>query len=156
MPHEIERKFLVNPERLPPLPEGTPIRQGYLPAICGTVRVRIAGPEAFLTIKGPTEGLSRLEFEYPIPAEEARRMLDDLCDPAQIDKTRHRIEFAGHLWELDVFHGANEGLLLAEVELKREDEHVDLPPWAADEVSHDSRYQNSNLARKPFPTWNDG
>lgn len=149
---EIERKFLVRgsgwqtdaPQR---------IVQGYLNRDkARTVRVRIAGAEAFLTIKGVTTGATRAEFEYPIPLADAEALLA-LCDGPLIDKLRHRVAHGGLLWEIDQFLGDNAGLVVAEVELASEDQAVALPPWAADEVTGDSRYYNSSLATQPFCQW---
>jgi adenylate cyclase len=147
---EIERKFLVRDE---PWNDGAPgvrIAQGYLsldPA--RSVRVRLAGENAWLTVKGAAPDITRTEFEYPIPADDARALLE-ICLPSVIDKTRHRVRTGGHLWEIDVFHGANEGLVLAEVELADESVMPELPPWAGAEVSNDLRYYNSSLAVTPF------
>ncbi len=116
------------------------------------VRIRIAGENAWITVKGRTQGITRAEFEYQIPVNDARDLLE-MCLPSVIDKTRHRIAFGGHVWEIDVFHGANEGLVLAEVELEDESVQPDLPPWLGEEVSHDVRYFNVNLAVKPFNTF---
>ena len=151
---EIERKFLVRDGYRPETP-GVAYMQGYLVSGTGgaTVRVRLAGDEAFLTIKGPTEGISRLEFEYSIPVKDARHMLKRLAKGFIIEKTRHKVDYAGHTWEIDFFHGENEGLIVAEVELKRPDEPVMLPDWVRAEVSEDRRYANSYLARHPFSTW---
>lgn len=153
MATEIERKFIVIGDTWSHGATGIRMAQGYL-AIDPerTVRVRLAGDEAWLTIKGPTRGISRSEFEYPIPAEDARSLLE-LCLPTVIDKTRHRVPHAGHLWEVDVFHGENEGLVIAEVELADESITPDLPPWVGEEVSHDRRYSNSNLSRRPFSSF---
>ena len=153
MASEIERKFLVTGDSWRDGSCGVRIAQGYLsldPDRC--VRVRLAGEEAWLTIKGRTEGITRAEFEYPIPVEDARELLG-MCLPSVIDKTRHRIPFGGHDWEVDVFHGANEGLVIAEVELEDESAIFQLPPWAGMEVSSDSRYYNANLAKLPFKAW---
>jgi adenylate cyclase len=147
---EIERKFLVREDTWMDGATGVRIAQGYLsldPA--RSVRVRLAGENAWLTVKGAPSGIHRAEFEYPIPADDARALLE-ICLPSVIDKTRYRIHFGGHLWEIDVFHGANEGLVLAEVELADESIMPDLPPWAGEEVSTDPRYHNSNLAVTPF------
>jgi CYTH domain-containing protein len=116
------------------------------------VRVRLAGENAWLTVKGRTEGITRAEFEYPIPVDDARALLA-ICLPSVIDKTRHRIGFGGHLWEIDVFHGTNEGLVMAEVELDDESAAPALPLWAGEEVSDDFRYYNTSLASRPFGLW---
>jgi adenylate cyclase len=147
---EIERKFLVRDDTWKDCTPGVRIAQGYLsldPA--RSVRVRLAGESAWLTVKGAASGIHRAEFEYPIPVDDARALLR-MCLPSVIDKTRHRIHYGGHLWEIDVFHGANEGLVLAEVELACESIMPDLPPWAGAEVSTDLRYYNSSLAMTPF------
>jgi CYTH domain-containing protein len=147
---EIERKFLVRDDSWNDGTPGVRIAQGYLsvdPA--RSVRVRIAGENAWLTIKGATSGISRAEFEYPIPVADARDLLER-CLPSVIDKTRHCIRFGGHLWEIDVFHGANEGLVLAEVELADESAAPQDPPWLGAEVSCDDRYYNLSLAATPF------
>ena len=153
MATEIERKFLVVGEAWRADATGTDLRQGYL---CRdpqrTVRVRIAGPRAWLTIKGATTGISRQEFEYEIPVAEALELLALSVDPP-IEKTRYLIEHAGRTWELDEFRGANEGLLLAEIELESESATVDLPPWVGADVSDDPRYFNAVLSARPFNTW---
>jgi adenylate cyclase len=154
MPKEIERKFLVKPRNWSELGPGLNIRQGYLCiAPERTVRVRTYGDHGYLTIKGTTSGISRSEYEYEIAFFDATEILDHLCLHPLIEKTRYRIPFAGHTFEVDEFNGANRGLTLAEVELKTPDEKVDLPDWIDREVSHDPRYFNSNLAQKPFSTW---
>ena len=118
MATEIERKYLVDTTRWHPGSSGVTYRQGYLlESKKGAVRVRIAGERAYLTIKSATEGISRREFEYPIPLADAMVMLDALREHAPIEKTRYREEFAGHVWEVDVFHGDNDGLVIAEIEL---------------------------------------
>jgi CYTH domain-containing protein len=146
MPCEIERKFLVIGDGWRDGSPGTRIAQGYLSMDPErSVRIRIAGGNAWLTIKGRSHGLARAEFEYPIPATHARELLA-MCLPSIIDKTRHRIHYSGFLWEVDVFHGANEGLVLAEIEIPESSTEVPLPPWAGEEVSHDPRFFNANLA----------
>ena len=151
---EIERKFLVNADRLPVLPPGERIVQGYVPALNRvTVRVRLRGNRAWLTLKGPTTGIRRSEFEYEIPVADAEAMLAELCQGGVIDKTRHEILHAGQRWELDVFAGANAGLLLAELELGSDDEPFALPDWAAEEVSADLRYSNQALMHTPWASW---
>ena len=153
MPSEIERKFLVTDDSWRDGTPGVRIAQGYLSHDPErTVRVRIGGEKAWLTIKGRTHGITRAEFEYEIPPDEARSLLG-LCLPSVIDKTRHEISHAGHLWEVDVFHGENAGLLIAEVELADESISPELPPWVGDEVSADVRYFNSCLAVLPYAKW---
>ena len=142
-----DRSVIDGPDRHPPIGRATcranPER---------TVRVRLAGERAFLTIKGRTNGASRTEFEYPIPAEDAPSLLA-LCETPLIEKTRHRIVHAGLTWEIDVFHEENEGLVVAEVELQSTDQRVDLPEWAGDEVTSDPRYVNANLVGHPYRVW---
>lgn len=133
--------------------EGIPYRQGYLCREKGrTVRVRIAGPKAYITIKGPAEGYSRAEFEYPIPTEDAEQLFA-LCDGPLVEKRRHRVPFDGLVWEVDEFHGENSGLIVAEVELQSPDQEVPLPPWVGAEVTGDRRYDNSSLSVRPFSGW---
>lgn len=152
MPVEIERKFLVTGTAWR-TPDGQRLVQGYLNRDkARTVRVRIAGQQAFLTIKGATTGATRAEFEYPIPPADAEALLG-LCDGPLIDKVRHRVAFGGLLWEVDEFLGENAGLVVAEVELASEDHAVYLPPWVGEEVTHDPRYFNSSLAAHPFARW---
>ena len=155
MPTEIERKFLVTGDgwRAAALGPGRRLRQGYLAPGGGAapvVRVRLADQAGFLTIKGPGL-LSRAEYEYPIPAAEAAAMLDMLCPPPVIEKTRTRVAHGGLVWEVDEFAGHLAGLVLAEVELPAADHSVDLPDWVGAEVTHDARYQNNSLARAAGP-----
>lgn len=149
---EIERRFLVCPRKLR-LRGGTAIRQAYFPVRGGTGRVRIAGRRAYLTFKGPPRGIARREIEQPISVGLARELMAHLCTPAAVVKRRHRRRHGTHVWEIDVFEGKNRGLVLAEVELRRADEAVDLPPWISTEVSTDRRFTNSSLAKRPFRTW---
>lgn len=150
---ETERKFLVSGDAWRSLGEPVSYAQGYLARGGGvTVRIRIAGEKAFLTVKGPVEGISRPEFEYPVPVEDAREMLK-LCKDPVIEKTRTRIPHASHVWEVDEFGGQNRGLIIAEVELSSPDEEVTLPPWIDAEVTGDPRYFNSNLAVHPYRDW---
>lgn len=156
MAAEIERKFLVAGEATPwrDQASGLLYRQGYIPTQTqATVRVRLAGEQGFVTLKGPTVGITRSEFEYAIPKADAEEMLASLCMPPLIEKYRYRVEYQGHLWEVDEFLGENTGLVLAEVELSHGTESVSLPPWVGLEVSHDRRYRNANLARAPYRTW---
>jgi CYTH domain-containing protein len=155
MAKEIERKFLLKNESWRGLSQGVSYRQGYLTAGAGiTVRVRIVGNQGFLTVKGATVGNSRLEFEYPIPLEDAQEMLDTLCDRPLIEKTRYKIKQGDLLWEIDEFAGENQGLILAEVELKEENQTIELPEWIDREVS-DPKYFNANLAKHPYSQWQD-
>lgn len=153
MGQEIERKYLVKGDSWREGAQGTLYRQGYLAKDAErTVRVRVAGEKAFLTIKGRTRGVSRAEYEYAIPMEDAEELLA-LCDGPLVEKTRHEIVHAGLTWEVDEFHGDNDGLVMAEVELEREDIAIDLPAWAGAEVSHDPRYYNSSLSKRPYKFW---
>jgi len=152
---EIERKFLVVGDSWRQAVESeTHVMQGYLANNANvTVRVRIKGEQGVLTIKGATRGISRAEYEYEIPMDDAERMLRELSTGPVVDKTRHLVRVDDHVWELDVFHGDNEGLVMAEIELGSEAEDFRLPDWAGEEVSHDSRYYNVNLARNPYRNW---
>lgn len=153
MGQEIERKFLVTGDGWREGAEGALYRQGYLAKDAErTVRVRIAGDQAYLTIKGRTTGTSRAEYEYEIPLKDAEELLR-MCDGPLVEKTRHKVKHAGHTWEVDVFHGDNDGLIMAEVELESEDDEVEMPEWAGKEVSDDARYYNSSLSKKPYKTW---
>jgi CYTH domain-containing protein len=155
MKQEIERKFLVATDAWRNgVTQATRLRQGYLCLdTARTVRVRISGTQGWLTIKGPGAGPSRAEYEYALPLSDATDLLDHLCLRPQIDKTRHLIPHGGLTFEVDVFHGDNEGLVMAEVELSAVDTHVDLPPWIGREVTGDHRYFNAYLAQHPFRTW---
>jgi len=151
---EIERKFLVDPALWRPQGAGVPYRQGYLSTAAErVVRVRVAGDRAFLTIKGRTENISRLEFEYPVPLEDAAMLLDRLCERAPVEKTRYTQKVGDHVWSVDVFHGDNDGLIVAEIELSSDAETFERPPWIGQEVSTDPRYFNANLSVNPFKTW---
>lgn len=154
MATEIERKFLVKGDEWRSLATGTLYRQGYIrTASKTTVRVRVVGDKGYLTIKGKTQGTSRAEFEYPIPVEDAREMLDTLCDRPLIEKKRYKINRGDVTWEIDEFAGDNQGLIVAEVELTDENQSIELPDWIGEEVSHDPRYFNANLAQHPFSQW---
>ena len=156
MPTEIERKFLVKSDLWRSLATGTVYRQGYLSTKkdC-SVRVRLAGNQAYLTIKGATKGCSRAEYEYPIPTEDAQEMLDNLCQAPLIEKIRYKIEYAGLIWEVDEFAGENQGLIIAEVELSDENQSIEVPEWIGKEVSDDPRYYNANLVENPYSQWSD-
>ncbi len=150
---EIERKFLVKDDLWKEFAD-PPVScyQGYLSADKEkTVRVRIIGDQAYLTVKGVTTGLTRAEFEYEIPVSDAQDLLE-LCGDV-VQKTRALVRHQGMIWEIDVFEGSNDGLVLAEVELDTEDQPIELPSWVGLEVSDDKRYYNACLAKHPFTTW---
>jgi CYTH domain-containing protein len=150
---EIERKFLVEGDAWRVGASPSRIVQGFLSRDPERiVRVRLRDGEAFLTIKGKGSGLARVEVEVAIPAEEARQLLP-LCLPPLIEKTRHLVTWAGHLWEIDEFYGDNAGLVVAEVELATEDEIFERPPWLGQEVSEDFRYSNAALSERPWRDW---
>jgi CYTH domain-containing protein len=154
MAKEIERKFLVKRDLWKPRDEGTWYKQGYLNSQKErVVRVRIAGTKAMLTVKGLTKGVSRSEFEYPLPVEDAAVLLDQICEQPVIEKHRHKETHGGHTWEIDVFHGENDGLVVAELELTSESEAFERPAWIGEEVSSDPRYFNSNLLKNPYKDW---
>jgi len=151
---EIERKFLVVDDAWKTGLSGLLCRQGYLAADERvTVRVRLIGDKGYLTIKGKSKGAARDEFEYSIPAEDARVMLETLVTCGIVEKIRYSLDVHGMRWEVDEFLGANAGLVLAEVELEHEEQEVALPDWAGEEVTGDVRYYNSRLARQPFSLW---
>lgn len=155
MATEIERKFRVKGDFAREVFQSERIVQGYICSRPGrTVRVRIRGEEGFLTIKGPSDdkGLSRYEFERQISLCDAEALLA-LCEPGVIDKVRHLIRAGRHVWEVDVFHGLNEGLVMAEIELAAEDEPFEKPGWLGEEVSGDRRFYNSMLAKHPYCEW---
>jgi adenylate cyclase len=154
MPQEIERKFLVSGDRWRELAQGVPYRQGYIQRTKEkTVRVRIAGEQAFLTIKGQTVGIARLEFEYPIPVPDALELLEKLGDRPQIEKIRYHIPWEGFVWEVDEFLGENQGLIVAEIELQSEDQAFTQPDWISTEVTEQARYYNANLVTYPYSQW---
>ncbi len=151
---EIERKFLIDETKLPTLKNGYAIKQGYIQTVDHiTVRIRVRDKEAFLTIKGKSQGASRLEFEYPIPLDDAEEMLTNLCHASRVEKIRYLVEHERHTWEVDIFEGSNQGLIIAEIELQSEDEDFSLPEWVGEEVTHDKRYFNVNLVERPYTSW---
>ena len=151
---EIERKFLVIGTAWKENAMPVSCCQGYLcPGSGVTVRVRTMGGRGFLTVKGRGEGLARSEYEYEIPVDEAREMLDELCVKPLIVKERYRLVHDGLVWEVDEFAGENRGLVLAEVELASEDQAVSLPDWVGREVSNDPRYYNAALVGNPYSRW---
>lgn len=151
---EIERKFLLKSDF--PKEDATKvfhIKQGYLNDNPDrTVRVRITNSHGYFCVKGRTQNISKMEFEYEIPIDDALKLLE-LCKRPIIAKTRYKIPYEGHLWEVDVFEGENEGLVMAEVELQSEDETAVLPKWIGKEVSGDKRYYNSYLSLHPYNEW---
>ena len=153
---EIERKFLVKDDAWRGLGAPLFMRQGYLSTPPErVVRVRVAGERAWLTIKGVNFGASRLEFEYPIPVEDAKEMLDldGFCVRPILEKNRTRIPIGDVVWEVDEFFGENLGLVIAEVELRSPDQYIALPEWIGEEVTGDARYFNSSLLVHPFQHW---
>ena len=154
MATEIERKFLVSSDEYKKLALPVYYRQGYLSAspTC-VVRVRVAGEKAYLTIKGKTKGLTRDEFEYNIPVDEANEMLSKMALTNIIEKNRYIIKYVGNNWEVDEFLGDNAGLIVAEIELESEDAPFDKPAWVGKEVSDDGRYFNSGLSQNPYKNW---
>lgn len=152
---EIEHKFLVKGGGWrADADRGTPMRQGYLSLDPErTVRVRLAGQRGTLTIKGRSRGAARAEFEWPIPADEARELLDTLAIPPLVEKVRYRVPVGGHVFEVDVFSGRNAGLVVAEVELAAEGDSFERPGWLGPEVTGDGRYANAALVSSPYDTW---
>jgi adenylate cyclase len=152
---EVERKFLVaNDDWKSKVDQSTHFRQGYIhPGPPASVRVRIEGDQANLNIKQSVLNIERMEFEYPIPMEDAEQLLDSACQSAIIQKTRHLVKVDNHVWEIDVFEADNVGLIVAEIELNSVEESFTLPDWIGEEVSNDPRYLNSSLSRTPFCQW---
>jgi len=150
---EIERKFLVTNMKWLDGASGSLQRQGYLSITeRGTVRMRIENGRAILGIKSAQKGLARREYEYEVPMSDGEEMLAELCGIV-VEKTRYKIQHADHVWDVDVFHGANDGLITAEVELRSEDEAVELPDWVGEDVSLDVRYRVAHLSRHAWPEW---
>ncbi len=154
MAKEIERKFLVDLEHWPNEAKGVHFEQGYIAITnSGIVRVRIIRDEvSTLTVKSSGTGLSRDEFQYEIPMDEAKALLK-LCQNDIIEKTRYHVIVEGKQWDVDQFHGNNDGLWIAEVELKSEDEQVTLPKWVTNEVTGDKHYYNAFISKHPYNTW---
>lgn len=150
---EIERKFLVNENKLPSLIQGHHLIQGYLfNQKEKSLRVRIKDDRGYITIKSGTDCLTRSEFEYEIPLKDAKEMIL-LCGNNLIDKHRYLVPHKQHIWEIDIFHGDNQGLIIAEIELKHPDENFILPPWIDREVTQDPRYINASLVQLPYSQW---
>jgi CYTH domain-containing protein len=151
---EIERKFLVIGDEWRSLTNGILYRQGYIyTENKTTVRVRVAGNQGFITLKGMRKGNKRSEFEYPIPLLDAEEMLETLCDRPLIEKKRHKLILENLIWEIDEFLGENEGLILAEVELTDENQSIELLSWIGKEVTQDGRYYNGSLVKYPYKEW---
>lgn len=153
---EIERKFLIAGDFKSHAYKSDRVVQGYMASSTGgrSVRIRIKGDKGFITIKGGSSdsGLSRFEWEKEISLQDAEQLLE-LCDPGVIDKVRYLIKAGKHTYEVDVFHGDNEGLVVAEIELESEDEPFEKPSWLGEEVTGDKRYYNSHLVKSPYKTW---
>lgn len=153
MAKEIERKFLVMNNDYKKDVDGMLYKQGYLSTNPQrTVRVRIVGNQGYLTIKGLSKGATRAEYEYIIPYKDAEELFL-LCETPLIEKYRYLVPYKGNAWEVDEFYGENKGLVIAEIELKSENESIELPPWVGTEVTSDPRYYNSNLVRFTFSQW---
>lgn len=151
---EIERKFKVVGNSWRGSSPPSIIRQGFIfVSDEKVVRVRVEDGFAHIAVKGRLSTRSRLEFEYGIPTVDADEMLDKLCEGSLIEKRRYRLDVSGALWEIDQFIGANKGLVIAEIELKTQDQEIDLPAWVGEEVTDDPRYLNSNLFKRPYSTW---
>lgn len=151
---EFERKFLVS--EMPDVDDcpSAMIKQGYLATTDDMVlRVRVKADQAFLTIKQASAGVGRFEYEYNIPLGDANEMLDRIDAANVISKIRYDIALGAHVWEVDKFDGVNSGLIVAEIELKTEDENFVKPPWLGKEVTHERRYYNAQLSKKPFSKW---
>ena len=155
MGKEIERKFLVDKSRLPNNLEGTKYTQGYISITdSGIVRVRIKGDIAVITIKSAGLGISRDEFEYQIPMDDAKSLLE-LFNDGVIYKTRYDIVYEGKKWQIDQVHRDNEGLWIAEIELQFENEYFEIPKWVLEEVTGNEKYYNSYLSKHSFKSWKE-
>lgn len=155
MATEIERKFLLCSDAWrDQVHSQCHYRQGYLASNpSSSVRVRVAGDKAYLNIKSATLDISRMEFEYQIPLADAEQLLTQLCQAPLIEKIRYLVNYAGFTWEIDVFEGDNEGLVVAEIELDSPDQAFPQPDWVGEEVSDDPRYYNVRLVEHPYSAW---
>ena len=155
MATEIERKFLLLSEDWRDIVKyDTQIIQAYLASNeFSSTRIRIQGDKANINIKSATLGITRTEFEYTIPVVDAQLMIDNLCVKPVIEKTRYMVDYMHHTWEIDVFSGDNEGLIVAEIELSSPDEAFEKPSWLGKEVSNDARYYNVCLVKNPYKSW---
>ena len=153
MAKEIERKYLVKGQDWKQLASGIVYRQGYIVTTgTQTVRIRVIDQQGYLTIKGANQGIIRSEFEYPIPVNDAKEMLETLCDRPLIEKIRYKIPQDNLVWEVDEFLGDNAGLVIAEIELTDPQQKISLPPWIDRQVT-DPKYFNSNLVKHPYKDW---
>lgn len=153
MKYEIERKFLVK-DHWPRPEDGLHCVQGYISADAERiVRVRTMGEKSWLTVKSMKTQLTRIEYEYEIPFEDADDLLHNVCKQPLIEKTRFNIRAFDMDWEVDEFHGENSGLTVAEIELEEESQPIQIPDWVGEEISNDHRYFNANLSKNPFSTW---
>ncbi len=152
---EVERKFLIRSDEWRHHSTGCQrIRQGYLiGAARASIRIRVAGEQAWLNIKSATLGVERREYEYAIPLADAEEMLAELCERPQIEKVRYEVPWGDHTWEIDSFEGDNAGLVVAEIELGQADEPFERPPWLGEEVSDDPSYYNVRLIQHPYREW---
>lgn len=151
---ETEKKFLLSTRPPALFTNGLEICQGYMPSAgAHLVRVRIYGEKGYLTVKGPTRNGTRPEFEYEVPLSDARQMLELFCKKPYIQKIRHIVDYQGFTWEIDVFKGENDGLIVAEIELDNIHRSFPIPEWVGTEVTGDPRYFNSNLLRHPYKDW---
>lgn len=155
MAQEIERKYLIHSDKWKQMdkPAGQNYRQGYLLTDpLKTIRVRLTDTTAYLTIKGISVGATRAEYEYEIPKHDATELLDKFAI-SELSKIRYKIDYQGKVWEVDEFLGDNAGLIVAEIELKSEDEPYDIPDWIDRDVTGEDKYYNSNLTLYPFKNW---
>ncbi len=154
---EIEHKFLLANEKWRNhISRSATMRQGYLTSNSNSsVRVRISGEKAWLNIKSATAGNQRHEYEYEIPAHDADEIMNTLCRKPLIEKVRHYVVHDNHTWEIDAFSGENEGLIVAELELSKQNEEFTIPDWIGKEVTDDLRYYNNNLSKHPYHTWKE-
>ena len=153
---EIEYKYLVKDSswKQGAILSKSKLKQGYISSKAGkVVRVRISDSDAWITIKGPTKGITRDEYEYQIPFTDGKEMLDTLVEGSIIVKTRYVVLYGGKKWEIDVFAGDNKGLVTAEIELKSEKEKYKIPTWIGADVSDERKYSNSNLVKNPYKNW---
>ncbi len=151
---EIERKFLVNSIPIKNIDISKRIKQGYIINNKEkTLRIRQSDDDYTITIKGKTTGISRLEFEYPIPKKDADILFNHFCDGIIIHKTRHYVCHKNFTWEIDQFHDQNHGLIIAEIELKHENEQFELPNWVGNEITDDPKYYNMSLSTNPYENW---